>query len=211
MKRSSVSQKNIGRIGVLISGRGSNLKNIIDACKKGEIRAGVEVVLSNKEDADGLKFARDAGIETVILSNRQYQTREEYDSKVVEILQQHRIDLVCLAGFMRLLSSVMIRAFPLRIMNIHPALLPSFPGLHAQRQAVEYGAKVTGCTVHFVDEGLDSGPVILQKTMQVENDDTGETLSARLLPVEHKTYVEAVQLFFEDRLKINGRKVIVLP
>jgi phosphoribosylglycinamide formyltransferase 1 len=211
MKRSSISQKNIGRIGVLISGRGSNLKSIIDACKKREIRAGVVVVLSNKEDAGGLKFARDAGIETVILSNRQYQTREEYDSKVVEILQQHRIDLVCLAGFMRLLSSVMIRAFPLRIMNIHPALLPSFPGLHAQRQAVEYGAKVTGCTVHFVDEGLDSGPVILQKTMQVENDDTEDTLSARLLPVEHKTYVEAVRLFFEDRLQVNGRKVIVLP
>ena len=210
MNQSSNSQKNIGRIGVLISGRGSNLKSIMDACEKGEIRARVAIVLSNKEDAGGLEYARKAGIETVVLPNRQYQNREEYDGKVVEILQKHQVDLVCLAGFMRLLSGVMIKAFPLRIMNIHPAILPAFPGLHAQRQAVEYGAKITGCTVHFVDEGLDSGPVILQKTMEVRSDDNEETLSARMLPVEHKTYVEAVRLFFEERLKVNGRKVIIL-
>src|SRR5262245_52334302 len=147
MNQSSNSQKNIGRIGVLISGRGSNLKSIMDACEKGEVRARVAVVLSNKEDAAGLEYARKAGIEASVLPNRQYQNREEYDGKVVEILQQHQVDLVCLAGFMRLLSGVMIKAFPLRIMNIHPAILPAFPGLHAQRQAVEYGAKITGCTV----------------------------------------------------------------
>ncbi len=199
-----------GRIGVLISGRGSNLKNLVEACSAGKIRAQVVLVISNKADAGGLEHARKAGIETVIISHKPYQNREEYDSMVVENLRKYRVDLVCLAGFMRLLSPLFVRAYPMRIMNIHPALLPSFPGLHAQRQAIEYGSKLTGCTVHFVDEGLDSGPVILQKAIKVRTDDTEETLSEQLLPVEHQTYVEAVRLFFENRLRVEGRKVTIL-
>lgn len=210
MNRKSTSDLQPGRIGVLISGRGSNLKSLVEACSAGNIRAQVVVVISNKADAGGLDHARKAGIETVILSHKLYQNREEYDAMVVENLQKHGVDLVCLAGFMRLLSTLFVRAYPMRIMNIHPALLPSFPGLHAQRQAIEYGSKVTGCTVHFVDEGLDSGPVILQKAMEVRPDDTEETLSERLLPVEHQAYVEAVRLFFENRLRAEGRKVIIL-
>ena len=143
----------------------------------------------------------------MILPHKDYPDREDYDRKVVEILKERKIDLVCLAGFMRLLSPVFVQAFPNRIMNIHPALLPSFPGLHAQKQAVEYGVKLTGCTVHFVDEGLDSGPIILQKTVEVKPDDTEETLSDRLLPMEHAAYIEAVRLFFENRLHVEGRKV----
>ncbi len=198
-----------GRIAVLISGRGSNLKSLIDACERGQIHGQVVVVISNNPDAPGLEFAQAAGIETVVLIHKQYPSREAYDAEIVDVLRTRDVDLVCLAGFMRLLSPVFIRAFPRRIMNIHPALLPAFPGLHAQKQAVDYAAKVTGCTVHFVDEGLDTGPIILQKTIDVRSDDTDETLSARLLPVEHQTYAEAVQLFFENRLTIEGRKVII--
>jgi phosphoribosylglycinamide formyltransferase-1 len=210
MKQQSSTKKEPGRIGVLISGRGSNLKSLMDACAAGKIRARVVLVISNREDAAGLEYARKAGIETVVLPHKLYTTREDYDAVMVETLQKNRIDLVCLAGFMRLLSTVFVRAFSMRIMNIHPALLPSFPGLHAQRQAVEYGAKVTGCTVHFVDEGLDSGPVILQNVIDIQAEDTEETLSERLLAVEHQSYVEAVRLFFENRLRVEGRKVIVL-
>ena len=199
-----------GRIGVLISGRGSNFKSILEACNSGVIRARVVVVISNRPEAAGLEIARQAGVETFVLSHRQFPVREEYDAQIVKVLKERNVDLVCLAGFMRLLSPVFVRAFPGKIMNIHPALLPAFPGLHAQRQAVEYGVKITGCSVHFVDEGLDSGPIILQKTLDVRPDDTEESLSARLLPLEHRTYVEAVRLFFENRLKIDRRKVIIL-
>ena len=198
------------RIAVLISGRGSHLKNLIDCCARGDIRANVGVVISNKSDAPGLQFARDAGLESVILSHKQYPSREEYDEELVRIINDRKADLVCLAGFMRLLSPVLIRAFPLRIMNVHPSLLPAFPGLHAQRQAVEYGVKVTGVTVHFVDEGLDSGPIILQNIIEVKPSDTEETLSERLLPLEHKTYAEAVRLFCENRIKVEGRTVTLL-
>lgn len=199
-----------GRIGVLISGRGSNLKSLMDACAQGRIPAAVAVVISNRQDAGGLDHAGAAGIDSVVVPHRDYPDREAYDRRVVEVLKGHGVDLVCLAGFLRLLSPVFVRAFPQRIMNIHPALLPSFPGLHAQRQAVEHGVKVTGCTVHFVDEGLDSGPIILQKTIEVLPDDTEDSLSARLLPLEHQCYVEAVRLFFEGRLRIDGRKVRIL-
>jgi phosphoribosylglycinamide formyltransferase-1 len=209
-RRSSAPETPSGRIGVLISGRGSNMKSIIDACAKKKIKAQVVLVISNKEDAPGLEIARKAGIETVVISHKQYPNREDYDAEVVESLRRHEIDLVCLAGFMRLLSPVFVRAYPMKIMNIHPALLPAFPGLHAQKQAVEYGAKLTGCTVHFVDEGLDSGPVILQKAIEVQATDTEESLSERLLPLEHSCYVEAVRLFFENRIKVQGRKVLVL-
>jgi len=199
-----------GRIAVLISGRGSNLKSLIDACARGDISASIAVVISNIADAPGLRHASAAAIPTIVLSHKGISKREDYDAKVVEALKPFGIDLICLAGFMRLLSPVLIRAYPTRIVNIHPALLPAFPGLHAQKQAIEYGVKVTGCTVHFVDEGFDSGPIILQKIMEVRNDDTEETLSNRLLELEHQTYVEAVRLFFQDRLHISGRKVSII-
>jgi phosphoribosylglycinamide formyltransferase-1 len=208
-EQTSSSRK--GRIAVLISGRGSNLRSLIDACASGQINAEIRVVVSNNPDAPGLEFARAAGIETVVLIHKGFPTREDYDAGVVAELRKRDVDLVCLAGFMRLLSPLFIRAFPRRIMNIHPALLPAFPGLHAQKQAVDYAVKVTGCTVHFVDEGLDTGPIIVQKTIEVRPDDTEETLSARLLPIEHQTYVGAVRLFFENRLSVEGRKVIVAP
>ena len=185
------------------------MKSIVVASKRGLIRADVTIVLSNRINAEGLEFARRENIETVILPHKDYPDREDYDRKVVEILKERQIDLVCLAGFMRLLSPIFVQAFPNRIMNIHPALLPSFPGLHAQKQAVEYGVKLTGCTVHFVDEGLDSGPIVLQKTVEVNPDDTEETLSDRLLPMEHAAYVEAVRLFFENRLHVQGRRVLI--
>jgi phosphoribosylglycinamide formyltransferase-1 len=200
----------LGRIGVLISGRGSNFKSILDACNRGAIRAQVVLVISNRPEAAGLQVAKEAGIETYVLSHRQFPAREEYDAKIVDTLKKQNVDLVCLAGFMRLLSPVFVRAFPGRIMNIHPALLPAFPGLHAQKQAVEHGVKVTGCTVHFVDEELDSGPIILQHSIEINPDDTEESLSGRLLPLENQTYVEAVRLFFENRLHIEGRKVRII-
>ncbi len=185
------------------------MRSIAEACKRGLIHARVKLVLSNRADAPGLDFAGSENIETVVLPHEAVPVREEYDRQMVDILRNRQIDLICLAGFMRLLSPVLVTAFPNRIMNIHPALLPSFPGLHGQRQAVEYGVKITGCTVHFVDEGLDSGPIILQKTLEVRTNDTEESLSERLLPLEHATYVEAVRLFFENRLHVEGRKVLI--
>lgn len=199
-----------GRIAVLISGRGSHLKNLLDCCKRGEIPANIALVISNKADAPGLQYSREAGVETVILPHQQFPNREKYDEEIVRVLKDRKIDLICLAGFMRLLSPVFIRAFPMRILNVHPALLPAFPGLHAQKQAIEYGVKTTGVTVHFVDEGLDSGPIIIQKTMAVLPEDDEETLSARLLPVEHQAYAEAVRLFFENCLRVAGRVVHIL-
>jgi phosphoribosylglycinamide formyltransferase-1 len=205
-----MNSESAGRVAVLISGRGSNLKSLAEECEKGQIRAKVVLVISNNPDAPGLEFARSKQIETVELIHKQFPRREDYDDQIIRILQKRKIDLVCLAGFMRLLSPLFIQAFPMRIMNIHPALLPAFPGLHAQRQAVEHGVKITGCTVHFVDEGLDSGPIILQKTLEVRSDDSEDSLSDRLLPLEHQTYAEAVQLFFDGRLKVEGRKVRIL-
>ncbi len=199
-----------GRIGVLISGRGSHLKNLIDCCARVEIDAQITGVVSNDANAPGLRYANDAAIETFTLSHRSEPQREKYDEHLIGFLQRMKIDLVCLAGFMRILSPAFVRHFPMRIMNVHPSLLPAFPGLHSQRQAIEYGAKVTGCTVHFVDEGLDSGPVILQKAIDILPEDTPDTLAARLLPVEHRTYAGAVQLFFQNRLKVEDRKVIIL-
>ena len=183
----------------------------MDGCAGGEIAAEIALVISNVADAPGLQYPRNAAIESIVLSHKHFANREQSEEQLVADLRKRNVDLVCLAGFMRLLSPVLVRAFPLRIMNVHPALLPAFPGLHAQRQAIEYGVKLTGCTVHFVDEGLDSGPIILQKILEVRSDDTEESLSTRLLPVEHQTYKEAVQLFFENRLKVVGRKVIIMP
>ena len=195
-------------IGVLISGRGSNLQALIDGGKRGELGGEVVVVVSNVETAPGLERARKAGIPTVVLDHRG-RKREEYDALVVSALRDRGVELVCLAGFMRLLSPVFVRAFPGRVLNIHPALLPAFPGLEAQRQAFEHGVKVSGATVHLVDEGLDSGPIIAQEAVPVRSDDTAESLSLRILGAEHRLYPRAVRLLLEGRCRVEGRRVIV--
>jgi phosphoribosylglycinamide formyltransferase-1 len=186
-------------LGVLISGRGSNLQAILDAIRGGKLDARVGVVVSNVEGAPGLERARAAGVPTEVLSHKDYASRERYDEALVERLHAHDVDLVCLAGFMRLLSPVFVRAFRGRILNVHPSLLPSFPGLHAQRQALEHGVKVTGATVHFVDEELDHGPILLQSAVPVLEDDDEESLSARILEQEHRIYPEAIALVLEGQ------------
>ena len=196
------------RVGVLVSGRGSNLQALIDAARRGELGGEVAVVVSNVEGALGLERARQASIPAVFRDHRG-KRREAYDAEIVEILSAHQVDLVCLAGFMRLLSPVFVRAFPGRIVNIHPALLPAFPGLDAQRQAWEHGAKVTGATVHLVDEGLDSGPIVAQEAVRALSSDTVETLAARILEAEHRLYPRAVRLLLEGRCRLEGRRVIV--
>ncbi len=183
------------KIGILISGLGSNMVALVDAVKSGEILdSQVAVVISDKADAAGLEKARTRGVETVVIE-RNGRTREEHDAEIAAELNKRGVELVCLAGYMRLLSPPFIQAFPNRIINIHPSLLPAFPGLDAQKQAFEHGVRVTGCTVHFVDELLDHGSIILQKAVEVMDDDTVETLSARILDEEHKLYVEAVKKF----------------
>jgi len=196
-----------GVIGILISGRGSNMAAIADACAQGRIPARVGVVISNEPRAAGLPAAASRGIETLVIDHRASGGRVEHDMKVAAALAQRGVGLVCLAGFMRLLSAAFVREFAGRIMNIHPALLPAFPGLHAQRQALACGVKLSGVTVHFVDEGLDSGPIIMQAAVGVEPDDTTETLSERILKEEHRLYPEAISLFFNNRLRIEGRTV----
>ncbi|HJS75260.1 MAG TPA: phosphoribosylglycinamide formyltransferase [Vicinamibacteria bacterium] len=186
-------------LGILISGRGSNLQAILDAIRARRLEARVGVVIANLASAGGLDRAREAGVPTVVLSHRDYRTREEFDAALVEKLRSYEVDLVCLAGFMRLLSPVFVRAFPGRILNIHPSLLPSFPGLHAQRQALEHGVKVTGATVHIVDEELDHGPILVQRTVPVLESDDEESLSARILEVEHQIYPEAIALVLGRR------------
>ena len=196
-------------IAVLVSGNGSNLQAIIDSVKKGEINARIAAVVSNNPDAYALKRAESAGIPALVLENGKFSNRREYDLALVELLRSRGVGLVVLAGFMRILSEVMVNAFPDAIMNIHPALLPAFPGLHAQRQALEYGVRFSGCTVHFVDCGTDTGPIILQAVVPVKGDDTEESLSARILTEEHRIYPEAVRLFTEGRLAVNGRNVTI--
>jgi phosphoribosylglycinamide formyltransferase-1 len=195
------------RIAVLISGRGSNMISIVKACQSGAINGDVVYVLSNKKNAAGLESAAEMGIATDFVSHRKGKSREQFDAEIVELLQAQNIDLVCLAGFMRLLSPVLVQAYPQRIMNIHPSLLPSFPGLDAQWQAAEYGVKESGATVHFVDEELDHGPIILQQTVLVEDSDDGASLAKKILAIEHKIYPEAVRLYCADLLEINGRHV----
>jgi phosphoribosylglycinamide formyltransferase-1 len=196
------------KIAVLVSGRGSNLKAIMDSIEKGYIKnATVNVVISNKANAYALERARNHGIDAVFLDPDEYD-RDEYDRAILNVLSQYNIDLLLLAGYFRLLGNEIIIAYRNRIMNIHPSLLPAFKGLHAQKQAFEYGVKVAGCTVHFVDEGLDSGPIIIQKCVPVLTGDTEETLTARILEQEHVIYPEAVRLFTEGKLKIEGRNVV---
>ncbi len=197
------------KLGILISGRGSNLQSIIEASKKGEIDAEIAIVISDKKDAYGLVRAKENYISTLFLSPKDYKKREDFDKKVVEELNKHKVDLVLLAGFMRIVTSALIEPFKNRIMNIHPALLPSFPGLDAQKQALDYGVRFSGCTVHFVEEGMDEGPIIIQAVVPVMDNDSAESLSERILKYEHKIYPIAVQLFAEGRLKVEGRRVLV--
>ncbi|MBA3632011.1 MAG: phosphoribosylglycinamide formyltransferase [Acidobacteria bacterium] len=197
------------KIGILISGRGSNMLAIIEAVQSGQIPdSEVAVVISDKMGAEGLEKAKKRHIETLAIT-RKGRTREEHDAEIIAELKVRDVELVCLAGYMRLLSKDFVRAFPDRIMNIHPSLLPSFKGLEAQRQAIEYGVKVSGCTVHFVDKSLDNGAIIVQKVVEVKDDDTPETLSARILEHEHALYVEAVKRIVEGNYKIEGRRVTV--
>jgi len=194
-------------IAVLVSGSGSNLQAIIDASERGEIPCRVGVVLSNKADAYGLVRARNHGIPTDVVDHRAFESREAFDARLVEVIRASGAELVCLAGFMRVVTPVFLRAFPHRILNIHPALLPSFPGTHGARQALRYGVRFSGCTVHFLDEGVDTGPVIVQAVVPVYEDDTEETLAARILTEEHRIYPMAIRLFFEGRLELSGRRV----
>ena len=195
-------------IGVLISGRGSNLQALVDALKRGELGGAIGVVFSNVETAPGLERARRAGIPVAFRDHRG-RTREAFDAEVVSILQAHGVELVCLAGYMRLLSPGFVRAFPGRILNVHPALLPAFPGLHAQRQALEHGVKLSGATVHLVTEDLDLGPIVAQEAVAVLEGDTEETLAARILEAEHRIYPRAVRAMLEGRLSVSGRRVIL--
>jgi phosphoribosylglycinamide formyltransferase-1 len=196
-------------IGVLISGGGTNLQSIIDAIEAHKLNAKILLVLSNKADAFGLARAKRHGIPTEVLDHKSYTSREAYDQAVVDLLRARGVELVVLAGFMRLLSPVFIKAYSNRIMNIHPALLPSFPGLHGQKKAVEHGVRCAGCTVHFVNEECDEGPIIIQAVVPVLPDDSEETLSARILKQEHRIYPRAIQLYAEDRLHVVGRRVVV--
>jgi phosphoribosylglycinamide formyltransferase-1 len=196
------------RIGILLSGRGSNFEAIARNVQAGRVPAEIAIVISNKEEALGLARAKEMGLATRFISSKGKE-REAFDREVVAVLKEYQVDLVCLAGFMRILSPYFIREFPRRILNIHPALLPSFPGVDAQKQALEYGVKWTGCTVHIVDEGVDTGPVVCQAAVPVLDDDTVETLAARILKEEHRVYSEAVCLLIEDKIRIEGRRVLL--
>lgn len=195
------------KIGILISGRGSNMTAIADAVQSGEIPdTEVAVVISDKTGAEGLEKAKARGIETAVIA-RKGRSREEHDAEIIAELKRRGVELVCLAGYMRLLSCDFVRAFPDKIINIHPSLLPAFPGLDAQRQAIEYGVKISGCTVHFVDDELDHGAIILQKAVEVAGADTAESLSAKILEHEHSLYVEAVKRIVAGNYEIVGRRV----
>jgi phosphoribosylglycinamide formyltransferase-1 len=193
------------KIGILISGRGSNMVALIDATRDGRLDAEVALVISNVESAPGLLKANERGIETMVISHKG-RTREEHDREMVAELKRRGVSLVCLAGYMRLVSPLFVHAFENRILNIHPSLLPAFPGLDAQRQALEYGVKITGCTVHIVDEQLDHGPIVMQRAVEVRDDDTVETLSARILEQEHILYPEAVARVLSKGFRIEGRR-----
>lgn len=199
------------RLGVLASGGGSNLQSIIDRCGDGSLAGEIALVVSNNPYAGALERARVAGLPWKCIDHRQFAERESFDQAVVASLLEAGVELVVLAGFMRLISQTFLNAFPGRIMNIHPALLPAFPGLHVQRKALEYGARFSGCTVHFVDGGVDTGPVIIQAVVPVLDSDTEDTLAARILKQEHLIYPRAIQLFAEGRLRVEGRRVRIEP
>jgi len=198
-------------IGILASGRGSNMSALLDAVERGDIPARVAVVLSDREQAAALGSARSRGIDAVWLNPKEHGTREAYDRALVAALQERGVNLVCLAGYMKLVTREFIAPFENRILNIHPSLLPSFPGLNAQQQALDYGVKLAGCTVHLVELAMDAGPIVMQAAVPVEDDDTDETLSARVLEQEHRLYVAAVKAFAEGRVSVDGRRVSVRP
>jgi phosphoribosylglycinamide formyltransferase 1 len=196
------------RLAVLISGRGSNLQSIIDAIGRGDLDATIAVVVSNRADAAGLQRARQAGIETIVLSPREHAGRDAFDRAIAEELRRRNIGLVCLAGFMRLVGAPLLDAFPNRVLNIHPSLLPSFPGLEAQRQALEHGVRVSGATVHLVTAELDGGPIVLQSAVPVLDDDTPDTLAARILIQEHRIYPEAIRIVLDEKWTLDGRRFV---
>jgi len=196
------------RLGILISGRGSNFEAIANSIARGKLDAEIAIVISNRANAPGLDIARERGIPLRVIASAGLE-REAYDKLLIEELRTHEVDLVCLAGFMRLLSTNVIRAFPNRVLNIHPSLLPAFTGLDAQRQALEYGVRITGCTVHFVDEFLDSGPIIIQSAVPVLDNDTVESLSARILAQEHLIYSKAIGYIADGRITVEGRRVLI--
>ena len=196
------------KLGILLSGRGSNFEAIADSVASGQVEAEIGVVISNRPEARGIEVARSRGLPAVVISSKGVP-REDYDRQLVAELQSRRIDLICLAGFMRLLTREFCGAFPLRVLNIHPSLLPAFPGLDAQQQALEHGVKISGCTVHFVDHQLDAGPIILQAAVPVLDTDTEETLAARILTEEHRIYSEAIRIVLSGRWRIEGRRVIL--
>jgi phosphoribosylglycinamide formyltransferase 1 len=195
------------RLGILLSGRGSNFQAIADSIRAGHLDAEIAVVISNRPEAPGIAAAREIGLNAVVLASRGLD-REIYDRTLVDELRKNRVALVCLAGYMRILSGYFLREFPMRILNIHPSLLPAFPGLDAQHQAIEHGVKFSGCTVHFVDEGLDSGPIIQQAVVPVLDEDTVESLSARILKEEHRIYSEAIALVLSENYRVEGRRVL---
>ncbi len=196
-------------IGVLVSGSGSNLQSIIDQIASGRLSARIAVVICNNPTALSVERAKKHGIPCSVVDHRKFATREEFDREMIGILLDKGVDLVVLAGFMRILSPLFLRTFPMRIMNIHPALLPAFPGTHGQRQAFEFGVKLSGCTVHFVDDGVDTGPIIVQAAVPVLEDDTEETLGARILREEHRIYPQAIQWYAEGRLSVKSRRVFL--
>lgn len=200
--------KKVG-IGVLVSGDGSNLQSIIDHTEAGTLDAEIRIVISNNPEAFALERCRKHRIRSEVVDHRQFDTRESYDRQMIAILESSSVELVVMAGFMRILSPEFFHAFPRRVINIHPALLPAFPGIHVQRKALEYGVKFAGCTVHFADEGVDTGPIIIQSVVPVFEDDTADTLSARILKEEHRIYPQAIQYYAEGRIKIQGRKVLI--
>jgi phosphoribosylglycinamide formyltransferase-1 len=199
------------RVGVLISGRGSNLQALIDAAAAGALGAQIAAVISNNTTAAGLDRARAAGIDTLVLDHRAFRSRDDYDAEVAQALATRGISLVCLAGFMRLIGPPLLRAFPNAILNVHPSLLPAFPGVDAQRQALEHGVKISGATVHLVTGELDGGPIVLQSAVPVRDDDTVDVLSARILIEEHRLYPEAVRIILDGRWRLDGRRVRLTP
>lgn len=197
------------KLAVLVSGRGSNLQAIIDNIESGTLNAEIAVVISDQADAYALERARKHKVPAVHIDARKCETRDAYDTALVEELRKRRVDLVCLAGFLRIITPELVKAYSNRILNIHPALLPAFPGLHVQKASLEHGVKFSGCTVHFVDEGMDTGPIIIQAVVPVLDNDTEDSLSERILKQEHKIYSRAIQLFAEGRLTVKGRRVFV--
>lgn len=197
------------QLGVLVSGGGTNLQSIIDSIEGGTLDASIRVVISNVPGVRSLERAQKHHIPAVVVDHERFATREDFDREIVAVLKAHNVELVVMAGFMRILTPVLLRAFPQKILNIHPALLPSFQGLHVQEKAFDYGVKFSGCTVHFVDEGVDTGPIIIQAVVAVYDDDTAETLQQRILKEEHRIYPQAIQLYAEERLEVTGRKVRV--